>query len=338
MRAIVVDSGFGLENLVLRELPDSACGPRDVRIRMKAASLNYRDLLMAKGLYNPRQPLPLVPLSDGVGEVVEKGAEVRGIELGDRVCPIFAAGWLAGGVTKEKLATTRGGPLPGVLAESVVVSGESVVRAPSHLSDAEASTLPCAMLTAWSALVVQGGVTAGDTVLLEGTGGVSICALQIAKMLGARAIVTSSSDAKLERAKSLGADHVINYAKTPGWGREAKKLTGDRGVDHVVEVGGAGTIGEALKAVRPGGTISIIGVLSGGDSTMNLLPVLMQNIRLQGVFVGHKESFEQMNRALELSKARPVVDREIPFEEARSAFELMASGGHFGKIVMSIAK
>ncbi len=336
MRAIVVESAFGLDHLVVRERREAPCGPRDVRLAMSAASLNYRDLLMVKGLYNPRQPLPLVPLSDGVGTVVELGAEVRGLAAGDRVCPIFAQGWLAGEVTKEKLATTRGGPLEGVLAESVVVPGESVVRVPSHLSDAEASTLPCAMLTAWSALVVEGGVVPGDTVLVEGTGGVSICALQIAKMLGARVIATSSSDVKLERAKELGADHVINYRSTPAWGREAKKLTADRGVDHVVEVGGAGTMGEALKAVRPGGTISVIGVLSGGETTMSLLPVLMQNVRLQGVFVGHKESFLAMNRALEIAELRPVIDREIPFDEARSAFERMERGEHFGKIVIRV--
>jgi NADPH:quinone reductase-like Zn-dependent oxidoreductase len=280
--------------------------------------------------------LPLVPLSDGVGEIVERGSDVRDLEVGDRVCPIFAAGWLAGDVTKEKLATTRGGPLPGVLAESVLVPAETVVKPPAYLSDEEAATLPCAMLTAWSALVLQGGVTAGDTVLVEGTGGVSISALQIAKMIGARVVVTSSSDEKLERATALGADHGINYRTTAAWGREAKKLTGERGVDHVIEVGGAGTIGEALKAVRPGGTVSIIGVLSGGETKLSLLPVLMQNVRLQGVFVGHKEGFVAMNRAIEQHRPRPVVDRVFGFDEVRAAFEHMERGAQFGKIVVRI--
>ena len=337
MRAIAIEGAFGLDNLHLVDRPEPCPAPHQVKLRMKAASLNARDLMMVRGVYNPRQPLPLVPLSDGVGEVVEKGSDVRGLEVGDRVCPIFAEGWLAGDVTKEKLATTRGGPLPGVLAEFIVVAAEGVVRVPSTLSDIEAATLPCAALTAWSALVTQGGLAPGDTVLVEGTGGVSIFALQFAKLLGARVIVTSSSDAKLERARALGADHCINYATTPQWGREAKKLTGDRGVDHVIEVGGAGTLGEALRAVRPGGTVSIIGILSGSDTQVSLLPVLMQNVRLQGVFVGHKESFIKMNRAFEASAIHPVVDEVFPLDQTRAAFDYMASGNHFGKVAIQIA-
>ncbi len=338
MRAIEIEGAFGLDNLRVVDRPEPTPGPRDVKLRMKAASLNARDLMMVRGIYNPRQPLPLVPLSDGVGEVVEMGSEVQGVSIGDRVCPIFAAGWQSGEVTREKLATTRGGPLPGVLAESIVVPADSVVRVPSYLSDVEAATLPCAALTAWSALVEQGHLAAGETVLVEGTGGVSVFALQIAKLFGATVIATSSSDTKLERARSLGADHGINYRKIAAWGREAKKLTLDRGVDHVVEVGGAGTLGEALKAVRPGGTISIIGVLSGSDTSVSLVPVLMQNIRLQGVFVGHKESFIRMNRAFETAKLHPVVDEVFPFEQARQALERMASAEHFGKIVIELSR
>ncbi len=338
MRAIEIEGAFGLDNLHIVDRPEPTVGPRDVKLRMKAASLNARDLMMVRGTYNPRQPLPLVPLSDGVGEVVETGSEVRGVSMGDRVSPIFAAGWLSGEVTREKLATTRGGPLPGVLAESIVVPADSVVRVPSYLSDVEAATLPCAALTAWSALVEQGHLAAGETVLVEGTGGVSVFALQIAKLFGATVIATSSSDMKLERARSLGAQHGINYEAIPAWGREAKKLTDDRGVDHVVEVGGAGTLGEALKAVRPGGTISVIGVLSGSETSVSLVPLLMQNIRLQGVFVGHKESFIRMNRAFEAATLHPVVDEVFPFERARQALERMASAEHFGKIVIEISR
>ena len=304
---------------------------------MRAASLNYRDLLMVTGKYNPRQPLPLVPLSDGVGLIVERGNAVTSLEVGQRVCPLFAAGYLGGDVSREKLSTTRGGPLPGVLTEEMVVPAESVARVPSHLSDREAATLPCAALTAWSALVTQGRLAAGETVLLEGTGGVSIFGLQIAKLFGARTIVTSSSPEKLERARALGADHVIDYRAVPEWGREAKKLSGGRGVDHVLEVGGAATLGEAIKAVRPGGIIDIIGVLAGSESKLNLLPVLMQNIRLQGVFVGHKESFVAMCRAFEQAELRPVVDRVFAFDEAREAFEALGRAEHFGKIAIDIA-
>ncbi len=218
----------------------------------------------------------------------------------------------------------------------MVVSAESVVAVPEHLSDAEAAALPCAAVTAWSALVTQGGLAAGETVLTLGTGGVSVFALQLAKLLGARVIVTSSSDDKLARAKELGADEVINYKTTQDWGKAAKGLTGGRGVDQVIEVGGAGTLQHSLRAVRSGGTVSIIGVLSGTTTDVNLLPVLMQNVRLQGVIVGHRESFEAMNRAIALSEMRPVVDHVFPLKDARAAFEHMASGKHFGKICLDL--
>jgi NADPH:quinone reductase-like Zn-dependent oxidoreductase len=328
---------FGIENLRAEERPSPPLGARDVRLKMKAVSLNYRDLLMVRGAYDPRQLLPLVPCSDGVGEVIELGAEVTSLRAGDRVAPLFAQRWLSGEPTKKKIGSTLGGPLAGVLAEEVVAPAESVVRVPAHMSDEEAATLPCAALTAWSALVAQGGLEPGRTVLVEGTGGVSIFALQIARLAGARVIVTSHSDDKLERAKALGAFHGINYAKTPAWGREAKAVAGDRGIDHVVEVGGGKTIVEALKAVRPGGTISVIGVLSGVAAEIPLTSILMNNVRLQGVFVGHGESFARMNEAFAEAKLRPVVDRVFGFDEARQAFEFMASGSHFGKIVVRVA-
>lgn len=337
MRAVVVSGGFGLENLRMEERPDPEPGPGEVVLRMGAVSLNYRDLLMVRGSYNPRQPLPLVPASDGVGTVVAAGAGVTRVKVGDRVCPIFATGWLAGEPARDKLRTTLGGPLDGTLAELFKVSAEAVVKIPAFLSDVEAACLPCAGVTAWSALVTHGALSAGDTLLALGTGGVSIFGLQLAKTLGARVLITSSSDDKLERARELGADALINYRRDPEWGKAARDLTDGRGVDHVLEVGGAATFGHSLKAVRPGGTISIIGNLGGGSTELNLLGVLMQNIRLQGVIVGHRESFEALVRAVAQNQLRPVVDRVFGFDEVAKALEHLASGNHFGKICIDIA-
>jgi NADPH:quinone reductase-like Zn-dependent oxidoreductase len=333
-RAMVIAQSFGLDSLTLvdRSAPDP--GPGEITIEMLAASINYRDLLMVEGKYNPRQPLPLVPLSDGVGRVVAKGEAVKGLEIGDRVCPLFVQGWTSGEPTKDKISTTLGGPLDGVLREAMTLPAKNVVAAPAHLSDEEAAALPCAYLTAWSALVEQGALAPGETVLVQGTGGVSIAALQLARLVGARVIVTSSRDDKLARAKELGAHAGINYRAVSGWSREAVKLTEGRGVDHVVEVGGAGTLAESLKAVRPGGTISVIGVLAGAATEVNVLPILMRNVRLQGVFVGHKEGFLRMNRAIDLAKLRPVVSEVLPWTEARAALERLAAGAHFGKVCL----
>jgi len=337
MRAVVVSGGFGLENLRVEERPDPEPGPQEVVLEMSAVSLNYRDLLMVRGAYNPRQPLPLIPASDGVGTVVAAGSGVTRVAVGDRVCPIFATGWLAGEPTREKLKTTLGGPLDGTLTELMKVSADSVVKVPSFLSDEEAACLPCAGVTAWSALVTHGGLTAGDTLLTLGTGGVSIFGLQLATALGARVIITSSSDEKLERARELGADALVNYRRNADWGKAARDLTGGRGVDHVLEVGGASTFGHSLKAVRPGGTISIIGNLGGGATEINLLSVLMQNIRLQGVIVGHREAFEALVRAVAQNELRPIVDRVFGFDEVGQALEHLAAGNHFGKVCIDIA-
>jgi NADPH:quinone reductase-like Zn-dependent oxidoreductase len=334
MKVNEIQKAFGLENLVLAERPDPEPGPRQVILAMRAFSLNYRDLLMVRGLYYPKQPLPLVPLSDGVGEVVRVGAGVTRVKPGDRVSPIFCQKWIAGPPTKAKLLTALGGPLDGTLAEQMALDEEGVVPVPSHLTDEEAATLPCAAVTAWSALVEQGGLRAGDTVVVLGTGGVSIFALQLAKMAGARVVVTSSSDAKLERAKSLGADELVNYKTTPDWDKKVKELTGGVGADHVLEVGGGGTFARSVRAVRPGGHVSLIGVLAGATTEVNLAPILMQNIRVQGVIVGSRETFESMNRAVMQHRLRPVVDRVFPFAEARAAFEHLAGQGHFGKIAI----
>jgi len=336
MRAFEIQESFGMDKLRLTERPDPVPGPGELRLRMRAVSLNYRDLLMVRGHYNPRQPLPLIPCSDGVGEVVEVGEGVSGVSIGDRVATIFSQTWIGGPPTVDKLRGTLGGPLDGTLSEQMVLAADGVVPVPEHLTDIEAATLPCAALTAWSALVEHGAVTAGDTVLVQGTGGVSIFALQLARALGARVVITSSSDAKLERARELGAWRTVNYVEDPSWGKTVRSLTGGVGVDHVVEVGGAGTLDQSLKAVRVGGQVSVIGVLSGISTELNIIPILMQHLRLQGILVGSREGFERMNRALAIHRIQPIVDRVFRFAEAPDAFRLMASGVHFGKICIEV--
>ena len=331
MKAVVINT-FGVANLAVEEQPIPKPGPGEIQIRMSAVSINFRDLLMVQGFYNPRQPLPLIPGSDGAGVITEVGEAVTQFKVGDRVAPIFAQSWQSGEPDKNKLASTLGGPIQGTLAEYRVLPETGVVPVPAHLSDPEASTLTCAALTAWSSLVTYGAVTAGDTILLQGTGGVSIFALQFAKLLGCRVIITSSSDEKLEKTKTLGAEHTINYKKIPQWSREIKTLTNGQGVDHIIEVGGANTLSESLKSIRIGGTISMIGVLSGTAAKLSVLPLLMKQIRIQGILVGHREGFMAMNRAIDANKLKPVVDRTFPVEQAAEAFGYMASGKHFGKI------
>ncbi len=335
MRVVELREQFGLENLTLADRSEPTAEPGRIVLRMLAASPNYRDLLMVLGRYNPKQPLPLVPCSDGVGQVMALGQGVERVKVGDRVAPIFAQSWISGSPTPETLRSTLGGPLDGTLTEYLALEESGVVQVPRHLSDEEAATLPCAGLTAWNALVTHGNVRPGETVLVQGTGGVSIFALQFALLLGARVIVTSSSDEKLERARALGAWETINYRNVPDWGRETWKLTG-RGVDLVIEVGGAGTLAQSLAAVRPGGRISLIGMLAGGMSEINIIPILMRQIRVQGVLVGHRESFEAMNRAIEVHRLRPAVSRVFPLDETRAALEHMAAGEHFGKIAIQI--
>ncbi len=334
MRAFEIRGSFGLDHLTLVERPEPVPAPGHARVRLRAASLNFRDLLTVQGHYNPKQPLPLIPLSDGAGEVVQVGDGVTRVEVGDRVMPIFAQRWLAGEPTKAKLLSALGGPLDGTLVEEIALHEDGLVPVPAHLSWEEAATLSCAGVTAWSALVTQGGIKAGDTVLVLGTGGVSLFALQIGRLQGARVIVTSSSDAKLERARALGASETINYKAHPDWEKKVRELTGGTGADHVVEVGGGGTLAKSVRAVRVGGQISLIGVLAGAATEVNLAPILMQNIRVQGVIVGSRETFEHLLRAVTQHQLRPVVDRVFPFAEARAAFDHMAGQGHFGKIVV----
>lgn len=324
---------FGIENLRLQDAPDPAPGHGEVLVRMRAASLNYRDYLTVIGQYNPRYKLPLVPGSDGAGEVISAGPGVEEFKPGDRVMSCFALDWLAGipGL-KQVRNSSLGGPLDGTLQEMRVFPAKSLVRIPDTLSYEEAATLPCAGVTAWSALVTEAHVTPGQTVVVLGTGGVSIFALQIAKAAGCRVIVTSSSNDKLEQAKSLGADSVINYREKPQWSKEVRRLTDMEGADLIVEVGGAGTLEESIKAVKFFGHISLIGILAGGSKDLNLLPILMQNVRVQGVLVGSRAALAELAKAVQLNGIRPVIDRVFEFGDLPEALAYLRDGRHFGKV------
>ncbi|HLN29147.1 MAG TPA: NAD(P)-dependent alcohol dehydrogenase [Gemmataceae bacterium] len=336
MKAFELKETFGIDSLTITERAKPQPGPGQILLQMEAWSLNYRDLMLVKGTYNPKLRLPCVPLSDGAGTVAEVGAGVTRVKPGDRVTGIFMQQWIAGEPTEAKGRSALGGGGPGMLAEYVVLNEEGVVQAPEHLTEEEAATLPCAAVTAWHALITEGNLKAGDSVLVQGTGGVSLFALQFARLSGARVIVTSSSDAKLERAMKLGASAGINYKTTPEWDKAVRQLTHDQGVDHVVEVGGAGTLPRSFRATRMGGRISLIGVLTGNSAEVNPTPILMKNIRVQGIYVGSREMFEAMNRAIGLHKLQPVVDRVFPFAEAPAAFRYMESGAHFGKVCLRI--
>ncbi|MCA9643838.1 MAG: NAD(P)-dependent alcohol dehydrogenase [Polyangiaceae bacterium] len=335
MRAYSIES-FGHAGLALGEHEAPRAGHGELVLQMLAASLNYRDLLMLKGKYDPRQKLPLIPLSDGVGRVIAIGEGVDGFSIGERVCPIFAQEWLAGEPTKARLRSTLGGPRHGTLCEQMRVPAGAVVRIPDSIPDAEAATLPCAGVTAYNALVTLGQLRGGDTVLVQGSGGVSVFALQIAKAMGATVIATTSSDEKAARLSELGADHVINYRTETRWGTKARSLAPGDGVDHVVEVGGSGTLEESLRAVRSGGHVAVIGILSGGKGEISLLPMLMNQVRLQGVMVGARETFEQFVRCVVANRIQPVVDEIMDFDAAPAAFKKLESGKHFGKVVIRI--
>lgn len=325
---------FGLDGLSLDEVETPRPDEGEVRVDLSAQSINYRDLMMIEGRYNPKQPLPLIPGSDGVGDVVEVGPGVDEGLLGTRVMGLFAPYRKSGPPVREVVSRCLGGPLPGTFAESIVLPTEGVLPLAEALTDAEAATLPCAGLTAWSAVVELGGIQSGEKVLLEGTGGVSIFALQFAKMHGAEVMITSSSDEKLERARDLGADATLNYRDNPDWGRAAREWSVE-GVDLVVDVGGGETLPEALKAVRMGGTIAVIGVLSGAESRLSVVPILMNQVRVQGVTVGHREGAERMLAAIAVAGMKPVLDRIFALEELPRALEYLKEGRHFGKIALN---
>jgi NADPH:quinone reductase-like Zn-dependent oxidoreductase len=326
---------FGIDNLSQVNVDRKPPSAGEVTVRLRAASLNYRDVMMVQGTYNPKLRLPLVPFSDGAGEVAEVGEGVTRWKLGDRVCPIFMQGWIDGELDYDKSKTTLGGDLDGCLREFGTFHEDGLVRIPDHLAFEEAACLPCAGVTAWNALMVSGGLRGGETVLLQGTGGVSTFALQFAKLAGASVFITSSSDEKLERARQIGADEVINYREHPDWDSIVLERTSRRGVDHVVEVGGAGTLQRSMRAVRIAGHIAVIGVVAGRGEFTNV-PIFMKALRLIGVFVGSRSMFEEMNAAVENSGMRPVIDKVFDFDEAPAALDHMRSGGHFGKIVVRI--
>lgn len=336
MKCFVLNGPGGVEALALVDRPKPAPGPGQVLVRLTAATLNYRDLVVIRGGYGSRQKEKLIPASDGAGVVEAVGPDVRGFASGDRVIGSFFEGWIGGEPTERKMHSALGGDLDGVLTEYRVFPAQALVKTPDHLSDIEAASLPCAALTAWNAVVKLGQLRPGQTVLTQGTGGVSIFAMQFAKMCGARVISTSSSDAKIERLKTLGADETVNYKNAPDWGKRVREIT-KRGVDLVVEVGGVGTLNESIRATRIGGTIAFIGVLAGAptaESRLTLMVVHQQ--RLLGVTVGSAEDLQAMVDAISFSKLRPVIDKTFSFTETKDAFVHLASGAHFGKVAIAI--
>jgi len=333
MRAWQISS-FGIDSLEFVERPTPAPGPGGVLIAVRAVSLNFRDLMMVKGLYNPKMRLPRIPCSDGAGEVVEVGPGVTAWKPGDRVAGIFMQNWLDGPLTAARTKCALGGDVDGMLADFVVLNQEGLVEIPEHLSFQESATLPCAAVTAWNALAA-GDVKPGSTVLIQGTGGVSIFALQFARLRGARVIGISSSDEKLERAGSMGLDAGLNYRENPEWDRWALHQTGGEGVDLVVEVGGSGTLPRSLKAVRFGGTVAQVGVLSGGAEPLAVPSILHKVAHIQGIYVGSRRDFIQMNRAVSLAQLRPVGE-EFHWTQAREVLEKMEEASHFGKLVLTV--
>lgn len=330
-----VESAFGLENIKIRTRQDPSIEADQVLVEMHAASLNARDYLTVTGIYNPRQELPFIPCSDGAGTVVAVGPDVTRFRKGDRVLPCFAQGWIDGPLINFR-NITLGGPLDGTLAQRVAISESGLVRSPDYLDDVEASTLPCAALTAWNAVVNQASVSSDDVVLIEGTGGVAVFAMQFAHMLGARCIVTSKSDEKLERVRSMGAWETINYVREPEWSRRVKDLTDGRGADLVIELGGKATLEQAVRAVRASGQISMIGVLGGPVASLNLPLVVMRNVRLQGVTVGSRTDFERMIVDMERHALKPNIDRVFSFSEVIDAFRYLESADHFGKVCIRL--
>jgi NADPH:quinone reductase-like Zn-dependent oxidoreductase len=333
MRVFQVENDWSMKNVRIgtRPVPQPEAG--QVRLRMKASAVNYRDLLVPKRGYGSRmKALPLIMLSDGVGIVESTGDGVKHLNIGDRVCPLFFQSWVNGAPNKKRLSLSLGSEIDGTMAEFMVLSENGVAHAPVHLDDMEAASLATAAVTAWRALVTEGCIAPGDKVLLQGTGGVSLFALQFAKMLDAVVIIISSSDDKLARVRKMGADETINYRKVPEWGKRAREIAGGEGIDHIVEVGGQGTLPQSLRAVRAGGTISLIGVLSGGNMDLPLGPVVTRHVRLQGITVGNRDDFIKMAAAMTQHKLKPVIDRVFAFEDLRLALDYLSSGKHFGKI------
>ena len=329
-------ASFGIDQLEQVTLPDPQPQRGQVLVRVHAVSWNYRDLMVVQGRYNPKMHLPRIPCSDGAGEVIAIGEGVTRVQVGDRVCGIFMQNWIDGDPDAAKIRGALGGDLDGMLAEQVVLSEEGVVQFPEFLSYEQAATLPCAAVTAWNALVRVGRIKAGDTIVILGTGGVSIFALQFAKAMGARVLGTSSSDAKLDRARSLGLDASINYRQCPEWDRWVLDQTGGRGADLVVEVGGAGTFTRSLRSTRIGGAVAQVGVLSESSEGLQIPLLLHRQIRLCGIYVGSRADFEMMNRAIQQLNLKPVVDEVFSFAAGGEPMRRMQSGAHFAKLVTSV--
>ena len=327
---------FGIEHLALESGEGREPGPGEIRIEVGAFSLNFRDVLIIEGLYNPRLSLPAVPVSDAAGVVTAVGDDVTQWRVGDRVMSHFVAGWLDGPFRSEYVRTTLGTPGPGLAAEEVILPQDAVVAVPTGWTAAAASTLPIAALTAWSALVTASNLQAGQTVLTLGTGGVSIFALQLAKAMGARVLITSSSDDKLARAHELGADEGINYVSDTDWEKQVVKLTDGQGADVVVECGGAGTLSRSLRATRGGGTVAMMGALTGLRAEVDITPIVMRRLTVAGIMVDSRAAFVDMVQFLEAHRIEPVIDRTFEFEELPAALAHMKAGAHFGKIVINV--
>ena len=328
---------FGLNHLEVVDQEVATPGPGEVAIDVAALSLNYRDLLVVEGAYNPRLPLPATPVSDAAGTVAELGEGVDGLRVGQPVMTQFVSDWIDGPFERRYVESTLGLPRTGVAAERVVLPATAVLPTPASLDAAEAATLPIAALTAWSVLVTEGKLKPGQTILTLGTGGVSIFALQIAKAKGAKVIITSSSDEKLARARELGADHTINYAEQPRWDREVLNLTGGQGADVVVETAGIATMTASLKAVAAGGVVGVLGGVTGLSGEVNIAPLVMKRVHVAGILVDSRAAFAELSSFLDEHAIRPVIDRRFPFDELRAAFEHMKAGRHFGKIVVDVA-
>jgi NADPH:quinone reductase-like Zn-dependent oxidoreductase len=328
--------GAGIEALARVDLPEPKPLHRQVLVKVAACSLNYRDLGIVRGTYRMPVRDKIVPLSDGAGEVVAVGPGVTRVKAGDKVAGCFFQRWSGGEPSRDVQASALGGSIDGMLAEYAVLEEDGVVKMPEHLSVEEGATLPCAGVTAWHAMMEHAKLIAGQTVLLQGTGGVSVFGLQFAHAMGVVAVVTSSSDDKLKRAKTMGAAHTINYKTTPDWEKAAVEFTGGRGVDHVVEVGGQGTLARSFGAIRIGGKISMIGGLSGAATELNPGLILGRRANVQGISVGSTQMFEAMNAAITASRIKPVIDRVFGFDEAQAAYKHLASGAHFGKVVIRV--
>ncbi|NVJ90005.1 MAG: NAD(P)-dependent alcohol dehydrogenase [Methylocystaceae bacterium] len=332
MKAWQITDQFGLNNLNLVDVDPAKLQAGELLLKMKAASLNYRDMVTVSGGYGKTVKTPLTPCSDGVGELVERGDGATRFDVGTRLCPNFFPKWIDGKASPDGMPDALGGAYDGTLSEYMIVQENSCVEVPQSINDVEAATLPCAALTAWSGLFEQASLKSSDCVVIQGTGGVALFALQFAKAVGAQVLMTSSSDEKLARTKEMGADFCVNYRTTPDWDREIKKIW-PQGADHIVELGGAGTLEKSIRSTRIGGHISLIGVLSGANASNIPLPlILMRNICIQGVTVGSRNGFERMNAFIEKHKIKPVVDHIFAFEKAPEAFKHLESGQHFGKI------